>query len=74
MKEEIAKKIRQLKTNFSAIDSLADLFDSIKERRLISEEEVEETRLKVKFAKKQLMEFALKNKKLLSSIEKEEMP
>ena len=74
MEQDVAKKLRQLKMNFSAIDSLADFYDSLMERRLINADEVEETKLKMKYAKEQLMELALKNKKLLLLMEKEERP
>ncbi len=65
MKQDIAKKLRQLKTNLSVVDSLVEFYDSIMERRLIKGKEVEETKLKMKYAKEQIMELDLKNKKLL---------
>jgi len=74
MNEDISRKLGQLKINISALGSLAEFYDGLMERRLINKEEVDETKLKIKYAKEQMMGLSLKNKKMLLSIEKEEMP
>jgi len=74
MNEDISRKLGQLKINISALGLLAEFYDGLMERRLINKEEVDETKLKIKYAKEQMMGLSLKNKKMLLSIEKEEMP
>jgi hypothetical protein len=74
MSAEIKKKLEQLKTNLVGIESILELHNSLTDRRLVNTEEVEETKLRIKYSREQMIDLAVRNKKILVSLEKEEMP
>lgn len=72
--DNINKILKQIKNNLTAVASVADFYDSLLDRRLVNDKEVEDVKLKMKYAKEQMLGHLLKNKKLLVSLEKKESP
>ena len=67
-------KLEHLRENFEKLKAVAELYEEVMSKDISSGREAEEAMLKYKALKNQALRLSLHSKKIIQSIEKEDMP
>lgn len=67
-------KLFELRQNLEKLSVVSDIYDELMSRKITSDAELEEARIKYRFLKKQAMALSLQCKKIIDSVEAKETP
>lgn len=67
-------ELEDLRENVEKIAILSELFDNMRNQKITDQEDLEEIKLKMVYAKEQIISLCLDNKKILTKLEKKEAP
>lgn len=62
-------EIEKLKNRVQKLSAVLDFYDSLKKRKITDGKELEDTRLKMDFAKKQMLKLCIESKKIIKERE-----
>lgn len=62
-------EIEKLKNKIQKLSAVLDFYDSLKKRKITNEKELGDTRLKMDFAKKQMLKLCIEGKKIIKERE-----
>ena len=67
-------KLEQLRMNFEKLKIIGDIYEELASREIGDERELEETKLKYDAVRNQALKISLHSKKIIQSIETEDLP
>ena len=67
-------KLEQLKLNFEKLKAISELYGELMSREIANEKELEESKLRYEAMKNQALKILMHSKKIVGSIESEDIP